>query len=94
MPTFQELAGEYANYMIVNQNNPHVVSEIANRILRLTYTDSGDSLTDSDKEDLLLRIRTEIQGAGKKEAMLIKEAEDITALLAMVNKIKNITKGK
>ena len=42
MATIISLATEYANYLLLNSDNPSAASEIAQRINGLKYTKSGD----------------------------------------------------
>lgn len=92
MATINDLGVEYAGYIRLNQDNPHVASEIVERISELTYTSNGQPLSPTDRDGLISAIATELRTPRTRDGRLLKEAEDISALLAMVDKIKAMIK--
>lgn len=96
MATLEDLATQYAMYIRLNRDNPTAVSEIANRINSLTYTDSGRAISDEDREKLFSEMEAALSKPQVTEdGYLLKEAEDSTALLALVKMIRQKSeKGK
>lgn len=95
MATINDLAVEYAEYIRINRDSPYVASEIAERISRLTYTTSGQPLSLADKDALVSALRQELQHPTTGAGRILRKGEDISALLAMVDKIRGIVgKGR
>lgn len=93
MSTIIDLATEYANYLRINRDNPNAASEIAKRISDLTYTSSGQPISPDDKQSLITHLTEQLQPRKTtRGGMMLTEAEDISALLAMVEKIKAMLK--
>jgi len=95
VPSLNEFAAQYAEYLAKHSKSPTVVEDIARKIRGLTYTQSGKPLTENDvdaivdqTEDLLSRKR-EAPGGG-----FIVEAEDSSKFIEMVKMIRREVKRK
>lgn len=89
MATLSDLAKQYAMYIRLNQDNPSAVSEIVSRINSLTYTESGRSISGADRDKLFVEIEETLSKPQvTKDGYLLKEAEDSSALLALVQMIR------
>jgi ribosome-binding protein aMBF1 (putative translation factor) len=93
MPTLRDFAEEYANCIrSQRENNPILSREIALRIKGLSYTKTGESLSKEDKENILQELENLLgisaQSTGSKPVM-IKNAEDSTNFIAMVQQIRS-----
>jgi hypothetical protein len=95
MATIRSLATEYANYLALNSENPGAAAEIVKRINGLTYTNSGKSLTESDKRNLVNKI--ELALLPEKRApdglSFAVESEDSSQLIRLIQMIRSSTIG-
>lgn len=95
MATINSLAEEYANYLRLNVGNPSAASEIVRRINALTYTSSGKSLSESDKDSLLSAIEEQLQPKRTgSDGRFITESEDSTQLIRLIQMVRSGTEGK
>lgn len=95
MATISSLAVEYANYLLLNSDNPSAATEIAKRINGLKYTKSGDSLTRSDKNDLVDKIHEKLLPEKRTPdgLSIILESEDSSQLIKLIQMIRSSTSG-
>ncbi len=95
MATIISLAAEYANYLLLNSDNPSAASEIAQRINELKYTQSGDSLTDFDKNDLVNNIESVLlpEKRTPDELSIVLESKDSSELSKLIQVIRSSTMG-
>ncbi len=95
MATIISLAAEYANYLLLNSDNPSAASEIAQRINELKYTQSGDSLTDFDKNDLVNNIESVLlpEKRTPDELSIVLESQDSSELSKLIQVIRSSTMG-
>ncbi len=95
MATIISLATEYANYLLLNSDNPSAASEIAQRINELKYTQSGDSLTDFDKNDLVNNIESVLlpEKMTPDELSIVLESKDSSELIKLIQIIRSSTTG-
>lgn len=93
MATISSLAIEYANYLLLNRDNPGAAAEITKRINGLKYTKSGDSLTSSDKNDLVNKIEAVLLPEKRTTdgLSIILESEDSSQLIKLIQMIKSST---
>lgn len=95
MPTLNDFASQYADYIRRHSSSPTVVSDIANKIKGLSYTKSGKSLSESDADAIVDEIQRIL--SSKKEAPgggFIVEAEDSSKFIQMVKMIRQEVKRK
>jgi uncharacterized coiled-coil DUF342 family protein len=86
MPTLNDFAVEYANYIRNNIKNPILSKEIALHIKELSYTQTGKPLSNEDREKILKKIETFLVTNISTES--VKNAEDSTNFIAMVQQIR------
>ena len=95
MPSLNVFASQYADYIKRHSSSPTVVSDIANRIKGLTYTESGSPLSENDIDTIVDGIQRIL--SSKKEAPargFILEAEDSSKFIQMVKLIRQEAKRK
>lgn len=92
MATIDSLSEEYATYLILNRNDPNVVSELAKRINKLTYTESGKYLSNEDKEKILNKLKLKISPNNDLElpdgTFLIQESQDSSDLIKLIQLVR------
>jgi len=95
MATISSLATEYANYLLLNSENPGAAGEIIKRINGLKYTNSGDSLTESDKNDLLNKIEAALLPEKRTPdgLWIVVESEDSSQLIKLIQMVRSSTTG-
>lgn len=95
MPTLNEFAHDYALQLRSEITSPTIVPDIAKRIRGLTYTKSGKPLSDADTEQIVKVIETALTTPNSVEGGgMLKEAEDSSKFIAMVNQIRNELRKK
>lgn len=95
MPSLNDFASQYVDYLKRHSSSPTVTSDIANKIKGLTYTGSGKPLSDSDIDAIIDEIQRLL--SSKKEAPgggFIVEAEDSSKFIQMVKMIRQEAKRK
>ncbi len=97
MPSLNDFAKQYAEYLIQHRASPTATSDVAGMIRGLTYTQSGERLSDSDVEKITEEMERILSQAHKREAPdggMIIEAEDSRKFIEMVNQIRRKAKEK
>ena len=95
MPSLNDFASQYADYIKRHSSSPTVTTDIANKIKGLTYTGSGKPLSDSDIDSIVNEIEKLL--SPKKEApggRLLVEAEDSSKFIQMVKMIRQEAKRR
>jgi len=95
MPSLNDFASQYADYITRHLSSPTVVSDIANKIKGLTYTKSGDTLSEHDIDTIINEIQRIL--SSKKEMSedgFIVKAEDSSKFIQMVKLIRQEVKRK
>ncbi|WP_367380887.1 hypothetical protein [Stenotrophomonas cyclobalanopsidis] len=95
MATISSLATKYANYLVLNSENPGAAIEIANRINELRYTESGTPLTESAKNDLINKIEATLlpEKRSPDGLSIVLESEDSSQLIKLIQMIRSNTAG-
>ena len=95
MPSLKDFASQYADYLKLHFSSPTVITDIAKKIRSLTYTESGEPLSDSDIETLINEIESILtQTREYPGGVLLKEAEDSTMFIQMVKMIREEIKKR
>jgi hypothetical protein len=87
MATISDLGKEYAGYIRLNIHNPNVSTEMVRRINGLTYTETGEPLSNEDKMKLLDTIQDELIKYQTKRGISVK-AEDSRTLIDIIDLIR------
>jgi len=95
MPSLNEFASQYAEYIKRHSSSPTVVNDIANKIKELTYTKSKSFLTENDI-DLIMDEIERILSSDKESSSggFLAEAENSTKFIQMVKLIRKEAKKK
>jgi uncharacterized coiled-coil DUF342 family protein len=91
MATTQELARQYAEYLKLNQDNPIVVLELANKINALTYLNSNQPISKADKQAIVDAIESAIIRKEAPGGGIIHLAEDSSELIKLINMLRSRT---
>lgn len=96
MSTINSMAEDFANYLLLNRSNPSAGLEIAHRIKKITYSDTGNRLTNDDKDKLIDAISNMTLDATKKRLpggrFYSTEAQDSTQLIQLIQLIRTEVK--
>lgn len=94
MATIESLSENYAQYLVLNQNDPRVVKELAKRINRITNTNTGNYLSNDDKERILNYIQSKVSPSRKLPdgRFLAQESHDSSKLIELIQLVRQEVK--
>lgn len=95
MPSLNDFAEQYADYLAKQYQSPTVVEDVAQKIKGLSYTKSGNPLSDQDIDKIIDTIEHYfISKRDASEGGMITEAEDSSKFIEMVKLIRQEAKKK
>lgn len=94
MATIESLSENYAQYLVLHQNDPNVVQELVKRINRITNTSTGTYLNNNDKEKILDHIQSKVSPSRKLPSgrFLAQESYDSSKLIELIHLVRQEVK--
>ena len=95
MPTLNELAKSYAEYIKTHVSSPTVENDVTNKIKGLTYTTTGEPLSSPDIDKLVNELEIQLSPSYNfSEEVRLVEAESSTDFIKMVQNIRKGAKSR
>ena len=93
MPTLNDLARDYAEYLENNaRNSSQALQEVANKIKSLRYTETQEPISVEDRIKLVADIEAYLKNKKGKEGHLILESSVSISYINMLNQIRELVK--
>lgn len=87
MPTINELGKRYAVYLKKNKSSPTIAEDLVKKIKFLTYSDSGEYLSNEDLNKIISVIEETLSCTDDGLQFLV-ESEDSSKLIEMIKMIR------